>query len=254
MNAVILAGGIQGQKAPLYPYAPDQPKALVNIAGKPMIQWVLNALNGASSIDHVLVVGLDKDSGLFCDKPIYYIPDQGDMLDNIKAGLKHNYDRYATSSHVLVSSCDIPAITPEIVDWRVQDSCTYESDLDYAAVTRATMETLFPGANRSYIKLKDHEVCGGDLNIVRVSILEKEFIWTRLIEARKNIFKQASLVGLDLLFLLLLGRSTLKDAERRVSKRIGIMGRVCLSPYAELAMDVDKPHQLELLRQHLINK
>jgi molybdopterin-guanine dinucleotide biosynthesis protein A len=254
MNAIILAGGIPGQKDPLYLYTQGQPKALANIAGKPMIQWVLSALNRSSSIDHLLVVGLDKGSGLICNKPTYYIPDQGGMLDNIKVGLQHNYDTNPTSSHVLVSSCDIPAITPEIVDWRVQNSLNYEADLDYAAVTRKTMEAHFPGANRSYIKFKDYEVCGGDLNIVRVSILKKEYIWTRLIEARKNVFKQATMIGLDLLFLLLLGRSTLKEAESRVSKRIGIMGRVCLSPYAELAMDVDKPHQLELLHQHLIDK
>jgi hypothetical protein len=85
-------------------------------------------------------------------------------------------------------------------------------------------------------------------------MLEKEYIWARLIEARKNVFKQVGLIGLDLLLLLLLGRATLKYVECRVSERIGIVGRVCLSPYAELAMDIDKPHQLELMRQHLGNR
>ena len=254
MDAIILAGGIPGQDDPLYLHAQGQPKALMDIAGMPMIQWVLNALNGASSIDHVLVVGLDEDYSLLCDKPTHRLPCQGDMLDNIKAGLRHNYDRNPTASHVLVASCDIPAITSEIVDWRVRDSLDYESDLDYVAVARETMESRFPGADRSYIKLKDYALCGGDLNIVRVAMLEKEYIWARLIETRKNVFKQVGLIGLDLLLLLLLGRITLKYAELRVSERIGIVGRVCLSPYAELAMDIDKPHQLEVMRQHLGNR
>jgi len=254
MDAVVLAGGKPGPEDPLYPYIQDKSKALIEIAGKPMAQWVLDALSGASSIDHVLVVGLDQDCGLTCAKPLHFLSDQGHMLDNIKAGLQHNSERNPSASRVLLASCDIPAITPEIVDWRVQRSLEYESDIDYAVVDRKTMEARFPGANRSYIKLKDYELCGGDLNVIHVSLIEKEQLWTRLIAARKNVLKQAALLGIDLLLLLLMGRLSLKDAERRASERIGMKGRACLSPYAEVAMDVDKPHQLELLRQDLTNR
>ncbi len=254
MDAVVLAGGKAGPEDPLYPYIQDKSKALVEIAGKPMAQWVLDALSEASSIDHVLVVGLDQDCGLTCAKPLHFLSDQGHMLDNIKAGLHHNSERNPSAIRVLLASCDIPAITPEIVDWRVQGSLEYESDIDYAVVDRKTMEARFPGANRSYIKLKDYELCGGDLNVIHVSLIEKEQLWTRLIAARKNALKQAALLGIDLLLLLLMGRLSLKDAERRVSERIGVKGRACLSPYAEVAMDVDKPHQLELLRQDLTNR
>jgi len=254
MDAIVLAGGKAGPEDPLYPYIQDKSKALVEIAGKPMAQWVLDALSGASSIDHVLVVGLDQDCGLTCAKPLHFLSDQGHMLDNIKAGLHHNSERNPSASRVLIASCDIPAITPEIVDWRVQRSLEYESDIDYVVVDRKTMEARFPGANRSYIKLKDYELCGGDVNVIRISLIEKEKLWTRLIAARKNALKQAALLGIDLLLLLLMGRLSLKDAERRVSERIGVKGRACLSPYAEVAMDVDKPHQLELMRQDLANR
>jgi len=254
MDAIVLTGGKAGPEDPLYPYIQDKSKALVEIAGKPMAQWVLDALSGASSIDHVLVVGLDQDCGFTCAKPLHFLSDQGHMLDNIKASLQHNSERNPSASRVLIASCDIPAITPEIVDWRVQRSLEYESDIDFAVVDRKTMEARFPGANRSYIKLKDYELCGGDVNVIRVSLIGKEQLWTRLIAARKNALKQAALLGIDLLLLLLTGRLSLKDAERWVSERIGVKGRACLSPYAEVAMDVDKPHQLELLRQDLTNR
>ena len=70
MDAVVLAGGIPSPEDPLYNYTQGRSKALVDIAGAPMVQWVLNALGGAISVDHVLVVGLDQDCGLTCAKPL----------------------------------------------------------------------------------------------------------------------------------------------------------------------------------------
>ena len=254
MDAVVLAGGIPSPEDPLYNYTQGRSKALVDIAGAPMVQWVLNALGGAISVDHVLVVGLDQDCGLTCAKPSYFLSNQGHILDNIKAGLRHNKQRNPSANRVLVASSDIPTITPEIVDWRVHKSLERECDIDYAVVDRKTMETRFPGANRSYVRLKDCDLCGGDLNVIRVALIENEQLYARLIAARKNAFKQCAMLGIDLLLLLLLGRLSLKDAEHRASERIGVKGRACLSPYAELAMDVDKPHQLELARQDLSNR
>ena len=57
--------------------------------------------------------------------------------------------------------------------------------------------------------------------------------------------------GLGTLLALFTRRLTLDDAVRRVCGRIGIQGRAIVWPYAEPCMDVDKPHQLELLREDL---
>ena len=87
------------------------------------------------------------------------------------------------------------------------------------------------------------------MNIVRASVASgNDELWERLISARKNAFKQAALFGFSTLFLLLTRRLSIHDAAPRVSKQIGIRGRVVFCPYAELAMDVDKPHQFEILR------
>ena len=60
MDAVILAGSVPRQEDPLYLYTQGQAKAMIEIAGKPMIQWVLDALGGVNDIDYVLVVGLTR--------------------------------------------------------------------------------------------------------------------------------------------------------------------------------------------------
>lgn len=254
MDAVILAGRVPSQEDPLYLYTQGQAKALIEIAGKPMVQWVLDALGGSKHIDDILIVGLNPDCGLSCDKPLHFVPDQRDLLHNAKAALQHARDRNPVADHVLFSTSDIPTITSEMIDWRVAEVHKHKQDIDFTVVERQTMETRFPNANRSYVKLKDYELCAGDLHFARPVLVEEDEIWGRLIAARKNPIKQAALLGFDLLLLLLLGRMTLKEGERRVGERLGVSGQVCISPYAELAMDVDKPHQLEIVRQELTTK
>ena len=114
------------------------------------------------------------------------------------------------------------------------------------------MEKRFPGSNRSYIHLKDMDVCGGDLNVVRASLVNgSDELWEKIIASRKNALKQAALLGYDNLLLLLLRQINLENAVRRVARRLNLTGRALVCPYAEIAMDVDKPHQLEIMRADL---
>jgi hypothetical protein len=75
-----------------------------------------------------------------------------------------------------------------------------------------------------------------------------------LIGNRKNPLKQASIIGLGIFFQVLTRSITLDDLVAKVSNRIGIKGRAIKFPYAEPCMDVDKPHQLEMLREDLVKQ
>lgn len=251
MDALVTAGGTPAPGEPLYEVSEGRPKALIDIAGKAMAQWVLDAVGGASRVDRVVLVGVSPDSGLTCGKPIEFVPDQGGMLDNIKAGIDHILRTNRGAHHVLVVSSDIPGITPEMVNWTVDTSMQTNDDLYYSVIERATMESRYPGSKRSYVRLKDVEVCGGDMNVIRATLAGDEGLWERLVAARKNAMKQAALVGPDILFLVLIGQLSLHSAESKISKRLKLRGRVVLSPFAEIGMDVDKPFQLELMRQDL---
>jgi GTP:adenosylcobinamide-phosphate guanylyltransferase len=251
MNILILAGGIPGPEDPLYPATLGSPKALLDVAGKPMAQWVLDAVSDAKRADQVVLVGMEDHCGLHCEKTMHFIPDQNNLLDNALTGMEKIQEIHPQAEHLLVLPGDLPAITPQMIDWRIESLEGNDYDFEYTAIERTVMESRFPGSNRSYVKLKDVEVCGGDVHGLRISLIGKRDLWERLIGARKNIFKQAALIGFDTLFLLLTRSMTLKGAETLVSKRLGIAGKATLSPYAEMGMDVDKPFQLEIMRKEL---
>lgn len=255
MDAIVTAGGIPEPGEPLYEYTQGQAKALLDIAGKPMIQWVLDALNGSSAVENVVLIGLPADSEVNSTKPTTFIPNQGAMLENIRTGVQKILEINPRSSHTLVVSSDIPSITPQIVDWVVNKAQETDHDVYYNLITRQDMETRFPGSKRSYTRLKDVEVCGGDMNVIRsLTVTNNEDLWRRLIDSRKNVLKQAALIGYDTLLLLLLRLITLDAAVKRASHRLNVKGRAILCPYAEVGMDVDKPHQLEIMRADLARR
>lgn len=255
MDAIVTAGGIPKPDDPLYAYTKGGYKALLDIAGKPMIQWVLDALCGAQTIEHVIVIGLPADCGVTCPKVVDYLPNQGEMLENMRGGVDRALALDPRHRHVLLVSSDVPAILPEMVDWVVNEAMRTDEDVYYNVIPRQVMETTFPSSKRSYTHLKDVEVCGGDINIVRTTMVtHNEEIWRRLIASRKNVFKQAALIGYDTLLLLLLRAITMDEAVKMVAKRLKITGRAVVCPYAEVGMDVDKPHQLEIMRDFMAQR
>jgi hypothetical protein len=252
MDALVTAGGIPQPDEPLYSFSHGDPKALIDVAGKPMVQWVLDALSDAKQVDNVIVIGLSQKSGLSCKKPTHYVSNQGRMLANIVAGVNKSLELDPKTKYVLVVSADIPALKSDMVDWLVNTAMETKDDLYYGICPREVMETRFPGSNRTYTRLRDIDLCGADINITHVRMATEHLdLWESLIGNRKSPLRQAATIGFDTLFQVATRSITLDQLVEKVCRRIGISGRAIIWDHAEPCMDVDKPHQLELLREDL---
>ena len=252
MYAIVTAGGIPQPEDPLYSYSKGDSKALIDIAGKPMVQWVLDALNEAKEVDDIILIGLSSRSGLICKKPIHYLSNQGRMLANIVAGVNKALELDPKTEYVLIVSSDIPTMKGDMVDWLVKTCMETQHDLYYGVCPRDVMEGRFPGSKRTYTRLKDMDVCGADINITHVRMATEHLdLWEQLIGNRKSPMRQASLVGLSTFWKVFTRSATLDELVEHVCNRLGINGRAIVWEHAEPCMDVDKPHQLELLREDI---
>jgi GTP:adenosylcobinamide-phosphate guanylyltransferase len=255
VDAIVTAGGIPKENDALYEFTGGNPKALLEISGKPMVQWVLDALSDSASITNVVVVGLSAENGVSCTKPVSFVPNQGSMLNNIFAGANKILSQNSAAEVVFSVSSDIPTITGQIVDWMAEQVAGSQHDVYYNFIRREDMENRFPGSRRTFTKFKDIEVCGGDLTAFRTQLLTTDGgVWQELIAARKNIFKQAAIIGYGTLFKMLTRQLTIHEAVNRVSKRLELNAFAIQCPYPEIGMDVDKPYQLELLQKDLAEK
>ncbi len=255
MYAVLTAGGIPQPEDPLYRHSKGDPKALIDVAGKPMVQWVVDALNAARHVDDIILIGLSAKTGLRSAKPIHYLPNQGRMLANLVAGINKALELNSAIEYVLLVSSDIPAVTGDMVDWLITTCMETHHDLYYGVCPREVMEARFPGSKRSYVRLKDVEVCGADMNITHVRMATEHLdLWEQLIGYRKSAMRQAALLGLDTFWKVFTRSVTLEELVEHVCRRLNIRGRVIVWDRAEAAMDVDKPYQLELLRADLAKR
>ena len=255
MDALVMAGGIPQPDEPLYPYTRGKPKAMVDILGKPMVQWVLDALSGAHKVENIVLIGLTEESGLTCAKPLTFLPNRIGMIENILGGIKKITEINPTASRLLLVSSDIPGITSAMVDWEIETTSDTDVDLCYSVVKREVMEIRYPSSRRTFTKLKGMEICGGDMNVLRTTVASMNTdIWEKLIASRKNPVRQAAIMGFDTLLLILLRVITLDEAVKKVTARLQMTGKAIVCPYAEIGMDVDKPNQLELMRADLANR
>lgn len=244
MEAIITAGGKPTPKEKLYALTRGEYKCMLNVAGKPMIQWVLDAVNQTPLIDRVIIVGLPNSIPVQSQLPITFLPDNNSLMRNAYAGAQEILRQNPNCTHALYLCSDIPAITPHMLTWMAEKIQESEDDLYYVTIERQVMEKRYPGSRRTYVKLKDVEVCGGDVFGIRPAAAQADNpLWREIINSRKNPLKQAALVGFDTLWGLLRRKFTLNEAAEIATRRLGFRARVVLSPYAEMGMDVDKPHQ-----------
>ena len=150
---------------------------------------------------------------------------------------------------VLLCSADIPTLTPQIVDDFIASCAPYDKGMVYNFVDKATLEARFPGSKRTYVKLKDGLIAGGDMTLIQADLADtNQDMWEALTNARKHAWQLARVVGFRFLFKFLLRQLSFADIEQAALRITGRPCSVLLNPNAEIAMDADKPEQVELLR------
>jgi len=253
VDAVITAGGIPKPDELLYPLTQGKSKALLPIGGRSMVQWVLDALDGSTLLGRLVVVGLAPDEApLSSRKELIYLPNAGSLIGNAQAGIKKILELNPAAKKAVIASADIPCLTSAMVDWMVNICLASDHDIYYGLISEADMERRFPGSRRSYFTLKEGRFCGSDIIMLSTALAGNYSpAWNEIVGARKNILRQASIVGFDTLLLMLLRQMTIPEAERRAQTKLGVKGRILLDPYAETGMDVDKPRQYEQVKRDL---
>ena len=253
MDCVVIAGGTPEPDDPLYVYTQGEPKALLDMEGRTMLERVIDALQSSQYIDRIVIVGLKNDMGMEFQFPIdHYLPDQGSMVGNVLAGLAWLRQGKPDLQAFLACTSDVPLITGPIVDSYIERCEPFDKGVYYILVTKEAMEARFPHSNRTYVKFKGVEGAGGDMAIVRVRVADaNRDLWEALSNARKHAWQLARIVGLRVLLKYLLRDLSMADIEREGERIVDQPVQIVLDPPAELAMDADKPAQVEMLRAEL---
>jgi len=237
VDVLVLAGGDGSALDPQLPV-----KGLVELAGKPMVQWVLEALRAAQTVrEIVVVIPPGYDISHWEQLADYIAYSDGSFADNIAAGL----DKLRQDTLVVGVTSDIPALVPEAIDDIVVQTFARNADFSYPLIREEVVCEQFPTAERTFVKIRGGRVTGGNAMVFDPQHFPRLRAFTQeMFNARKNPVKMARIVGPKFIIKLRSGQLEPRDVEKRLTKLLGMNGVAIYSPYACIGADVDKPEDI----------
>ncbi|MGE5582122.1 MAG: NTP transferase domain-containing protein [Bacillota bacterium] len=247
MDAVILAGGLNS--GPLRHISEAYYEAEIEIAGRPMLDYVILALKNVAAINRIVVVGSEAMLSEEIKKSIDLAIKPGDsLIDSLLNGL----DSLETDEPVLVLTSDIPLITREAVEDFLSRCQRRKGDVYYSFVSKELNEKKYPGVQRTYVKLKEGTFTGGNLVLLSPRFVkDNRDLLIKAASLRKKPLQLGRMLGWRCLYRFLLGKLTIPEIEERVAKIFNINAVGVVSPYPEVGIDVDKPSDLKLAKEVL---
>lgn len=234
ITAVVLAG--RDKDEPLAKHFGVASKALLPIAGKPLVNYVLEALKNSAKVKQIVYVG-EKSSEL-TEKLDVTLPASNNFSTNLGKGLKAALD-LAPQQDILMISADLRWLTAEAIDKFIAN-CT-DAAVFYPIIPRNIVEQEFPEQKRTYASLREGEFTGGSLMLIKNSAVDNLLPFAeKAYQARKNLFALARLIGFDITIRFVTRTLSLARLEKHISSKLGETARAILVEQAELAMDIDE--------------
>lgn len=248
-TAILLAGQRPGPD-PLAFHFGETWKALVPVAGRPMIERVVETLLAAPEIGRIVVVAQEPEKLLVAEDPRIVTAASG---SGIAASLADLLESGAVEWPVLVTTADHPLLTPAIIAEFLHGAG--KSDLAIGAVERRTMLAAYPETRRTWLKFADGAWSGANLFAFRnAKVLPALRFWARAERDRKQALKLFRHFG-PWLFLRALTRTIgFGPAIRKAGRGFGIDARLVPLSEPEAAIDVDKVADHALAEQILMKR
>ena len=245
VDAVVLAGGEANQVVPTL----SGPKSLIDIAGRPMISYVTDALRHCSDLDNIVIaLPVGTDPAAFAGLGTKIVTDTHGVVDAIDKALKV----LDNDGYVMIVSSDTPMISTAAVNDFLAVCETQEAEIYYTVVPKETTEKMFPGTRRTYIRLRDGAFTGGNVHLVGKDAFNRtKAMGERIFAKRKSPFGLIRLLGLGFVARFLLGRLTIASLEEGAGRALGAKVKAVVTRYPELGVDVDKPEDLKIAEAYL---
>jgi GTP:adenosylcobinamide-phosphate guanylyltransferase len=246
VDAIILAGGGSGGEfAEKYP-------ALLNIGGKPMVSHVADALFQNKNVRNIYVAGpVERLAGCPLPSSAIIIKSKESLIETIKTAMS----ALGHEEKTLVATADIPLLTKESVDGFLDLCGKRQADFYYPVISKKNYEAAFPGASRTYVRLKEGVFTGGNLFLADPKIVGGcAEIAEKIIKNRKSPLKLCRMLGLSFLLKFAFGRLSMMDAQMRANKILNIKGVVLDVPFPEIGADVDKKADFEFVQKEFMKR
>lgn len=238
MDAIILAAG--ESKKELADLSDD---GIVRVNNKPILQTVAEEISKCSFIDNIIVVSKEDISYSLPANAIVRKNGNNTIIGTIQCGIEKVK---SLDDYVIFVTSDLPFISNRALEDFVSRCNDYSVSVFYPIIKKEDIELKYKGTKRTYIKLKEGEFTGGNIFLVKPSMIINNLDRIESVyNKRKSPLKLVRMLGIIFLIKLLFGRLSLAQLEYKCSEILGVNCRTVTTPFAEIGVDVDKATDLE---------
>lgn len=246
-TALVLAGGPPDEVSVRQPGVPN--KAFVRIAGVALVERTLRALRDCEGVERIVVVAPAATRGnpalALADE---WRPDGKRITESLAAGLAGAPPDEA----MIVTAADLPALDATAVADFIVRARARDLDVAYGCVDRRAHVGRYSRIRHTWARLREGTYCGAGVVALRPRAFPS---LARVLEdlgrSRKNPLALASLLGWDILLRFAVGTLSIEDAEKRASGLLGLPAGAIVSPYPQIAVNVDRPSDV-LIAERLL--
>lgn len=256
-NAVILAGS-RGPSDPVAAACGVSHKALAPVFGVPMLARVLHTLNEVPRIGRMIV--LIECPDLIRDHPAFAPFLQTGKLRVLLAAASPSLsvlsalDQNPTPVPCLITTADHPLLTAEMVD-HFLDSVPETADAALGLARSETIQATYPDTRRTYSRFRDGAFSGCNLFVLQTARARSVVtFWRRIEQDRKKPWRMIRALGPCTLLSYALGQLSLNKALAALGRRTATSLAAVTMPFADAAVDVDRPGDLALANDILARR
>jgi GTP:adenosylcobinamide-phosphate guanylyltransferase len=257
-NTVLVLAGSRGGGDPLAHEAGVSHKCLIPVGGVTMLERILGVLGRLAAAPRIVIAidrpeildGLPQTQAALASGRLRVIGTATSPSRTVLSALQSS----SIALPFLVTTADHPLLTEEMIlaFWR---RVPEEADLAAAVASAKIIRRAWPETRRTYLPFADDRYSGCNLfaiNTVRAQrVLE---FWQQVEARRKRPLAMIRLLGPLATLRFLLKRMTLAAAVEHLGALTDTRLAAIPLPFADAAIDVDKPDDLVLARRILARR
>lgn len=233
VSVLILAGQREGVVDPLCAEAGVERKAILPINGKPMLNYVLEALDQAKLRRPYHVSGFDADY----DERLVQARSGAGPADSCAIALSEGIE-----FPCIITTADHPLLSAQMLNHFIKASEKCGADFCVGLAEKSVIQPAYSKVKRTYLNFSDKSVSGCNLfYIANTKGLAAIDFWKQAQHLRKEPLKLARKLGWRVLLKYMFKRLSLSGAFVYASRILDIQAKAIIIPIAEAAIDVDKP-------------
>jgi GTP:adenosylcobinamide-phosphate guanylyltransferase len=240
-TALVLAAG-RGPGDPMARAFEVSHKCLIEVGGTPMLARVLATLRAHPAITRIAVSIEDE---ALVRQAIGPLPDDVTVIpskSSAAASAAAVLEGRALAHPVLLTTADHVLLQPAMLDHFFAQSSVISADITVGLARAETILAAYPATRRTFLRFGPDSVSGCNLfGLMTPRAVQAITFWQAIERNRKRPWRLVAAFGAGPLIRYGLGRLDLETAFRLGSQRLGLDARPLIMPFAEAAIDVDKP-------------